>query len=102
MDERRPDHAAYDYVRNGAAESSTAFRKCDDGHTRSFARDDCFGVRRCAFRVHRSCAAGSHWTAQAPIGVTRFRITFRKPGAYPYICALHDDLGMKGKVIVLP
>jgi len=34
--------------------------------------------------------------------VTRFRITFTKPGAYPYICALHDDLGMKGKVIVLP
>ena len=40
--------------------------------------------------------------AQAPIAVTRFRITFTKPGAYPYICALHDDLGMKGKVIVLP
>jgi len=40
--------------------------------------------------------------AQAPIGVTRFRITFTKPGAYPYIFALHDNLGMKGKVIVLP
>jgi plastocyanin len=39
---------------------------------------------------------------QAPNGVTRFRITFTKPGAYPFICALHDDLGMKGKVIVLP
>ena len=39
--------------------------------------------------------------AQAPIGVTGFRITFTKPGAYPYICALQDDLGMKGKVIVL-
>ena len=39
---------------------------------------------------------------QAPIGTTRFRITFTKPGAYPFICALHDDLGMKGKVIVLP
>lgn len=39
---------------------------------------------------------------QAPIGVTRFRITFTKAGAYPFICALHDDLGMKGKVIVLP
>src|SRR6266478_10057303 len=32
------------------------------GRRRSFARDDCFGVRQCAFRVHRSCAAGSHWT----------------------------------------
>jgi len=40
--------------------------------------------------------------AQAPSGVTRFRITFNKPGIYPYICALHDVLGMKGKVIVLP
>jgi plastocyanin len=39
---------------------------------------------------------------QTPIGVTRFRITFTKAGAYPYICALHDDLGMVGKVIVLP
>jgi len=39
---------------------------------------------------------------QAPIGATRFRITFTKPGAYPFICALQDDLGMKGKVIVLP
>jgi len=40
--------------------------------------------------------------AQAPSGVTRFRVTFSKPGIYPYICALHDGLGMKGKVIVLP
>ena len=40
--------------------------------------------------------------AQAPSGVTRFRVTFSKPGIYPYICALHDVLGMKGKVIVLP
>src|SRR5215467_2570225 len=40
--------------------------------------------------------------AQATPGVTRFRVTFSKPGIYPYICALHDGLGMKGKVIVLP
>lgn len=40
--------------------------------------------------------------AQAPSGVTRFRVTFSKQGIYPYICALHDGLGMKGKVIVLP
>ncbi len=38
----------------------------------------------------------------APLGVTRFRITFTKTGTYPYICALHDDLGMKGRIIVLP
>jgi plastocyanin len=40
--------------------------------------------------------------AQAPIGTTRFRITFVSAGRYPYICALHDGLGMKGIVVVLP
>jgi plastocyanin len=34
--------------------------------------------------------------------VTRFRVTFMSPGVYPYICAFHDQLGMKGEVIVLP
>lgn len=37
-----------------------------------------------------------------PPGVTRFRVTFTHAGVFPYICALHDGLGMKGKVIVLP
>jgi len=40
--------------------------------------------------------------AQTPSGVTRFRITFSKPGIYPYICSLHEVLGMKGSVVVLP
>jgi plastocyanin len=39
---------------------------------------------------------------QTPLGVTRFRVTFPNPGVFPYICALHDDLGMKGMVIVFP
>lgn len=39
---------------------------------------------------------------QSALGVTRFRVTFTNPGVYPYICALHDQLGMKGKVVVLP
>lgn len=39
---------------------------------------------------------------QAPLGATRFRVTFNTPGVYPYICALHDGLGMKGQIIVLP
>ena len=39
---------------------------------------------------------------QLPPGVTRFRVTFKNPGIYPYICALHDELGMKGTVVVLP
>lgn len=40
--------------------------------------------------------------AQAPLGVTRFRVTFTEPGIYHYVCALHDDLGMVGEIIVLP
>ena len=39
---------------------------------------------------------------QAPSGVTRFRVTFNEPGIYPYICSLHDVLGMRGTVFVLP
>lgn len=39
---------------------------------------------------------------QAPLGATRFRVTFSAAGTYPYICSLHDELGMKGTVIVLP
>ncbi|MBX6343008.1 MAG: twin-arginine translocation signal domain-containing protein [Thermomicrobiaceae bacterium] len=29
-----------------------------------------------------------------------FRVRFTQPGTYPYICALHDELGMVGKVVV--
>lgn len=39
---------------------------------------------------------------QSPIAVTKFRITFTQSGRYPYICALHDGLGMRGEIIVLP
>lgn len=39
---------------------------------------------------------------QAPLGVTRFRVTFAHAGTYSYICELHDDLGMKGKIVVVP
>ena len=38
--------------------------------------------------------------AQSPLGMTRFRVTFTTPGTFNYICALHDELGMKGTVIV--
>jgi plastocyanin len=39
---------------------------------------------------------------QTPLGVTRFRATFPNMGTFPYRCVIHDDLGMKGTVIVLP
>ena len=38
--------------------------------------------------------------AEPAPGVTRFRVTFTSPGAYQYICAVHDQLGMKGTIIV--
>jgi plastocyanin len=37
---------------------------------------------------------------QPALGVTRFRITFNTPGTFNYICALHDQEGMVGKIIV--
>ena len=40
--------------------------------------------------------------AQSNPGVTRFRVTFTSPGTFNYICAVHDQLGMKGTVIVQP
>ena len=39
---------------------------------------------------------------QTPLTVTRFRATFPNLGTFPYRCVIHDDLGMKGTVIVLP
>src|SRR5262249_33173950 len=39
---------------------------------------------------------------QTPLTVTRFRATFPIPGTFPYRCLLHDDLGMKGIVVVFP
>ena len=39
---------------------------------------------------------------QTPPGTSPFRITFSKAGVYPYICALHDRLGVKGQVTVRP
>jgi plastocyanin len=38
--------------------------------------------------------------AQAALNVTRFRVTFMSPGTFSYICAVHDQLGMKGTVLV--
>jgi plastocyanin len=39
--------------------------------------------------------------AGLPFG-TSFTATFVNPGTYHFICALHDDLGMTGTVVVLP
>jgi plastocyanin len=39
--------------------------------------------------------------AGLPFGTT-FTATFAGAGTYHFICALHDDLGMKGTIVVLP
>lgn len=39
---------------------------------------------------------------QSVPGITHFRITFTSPGIFNYICAVHDELAMKGTVIVHP
>src|SRR5262249_4642101 len=36
------------------------------------------------------------------LGAASWALTFDKPGTYEYFCAVHRDLGMKGKVIVQP
>ena len=41
-------------------------------------------------------------TPQLGPGTTRITITFNQPGTYAYHCALHDDDGMVGQVVVLP
>jgi plastocyanin len=33
---------------------------------------------------------------------SRFTVTFKKAGTFHYICGLHDDMGMKGVVVVKP
>jgi len=38
--------------------------------------------------------------AQSAPGITRFRVTFTSPGTFEYICAIHDELGMTGTVVV--
>src|SRR5262249_18899875 len=38
--------------------------------------------------------------AQSNPGVTRFRATFTAAGKFEYICAVHDELGIRGPVIV--
>ena len=48
------------------------------------------------------CFNNSGFTgADFPFGTT-FAATFTAPGRYHFICALHDDLGMTGTIVVLP
>jgi plastocyanin len=59
-------------------------------------------VQFTACAVNRRILSDRTGLAQGPSEVTRFRLTFSKPGIYPYICSLHDVLRMKTSVVVLP
>jgi len=65
-----------------------------------------FTITSNATNVHSGFViAAAHERIGVPtsgVGNTRVRVTFTKAGTYPYICALHDNLGMKGTVVVLP
>jgi plastocyanin len=37
-----------------------------------------------------------------PPPTTRFKVTFTRAGTYEYICALHDEIGMVGTIVVNP
>jgi plastocyanin len=49
-------------------------------------------------------SANSGFIARDPVFqvANTFSATFTAPGTYPYICALHDDIGMVGTIVVLP
>ena len=36
----------------------------------------------------------------AVVARTKFKVTFTAAGVYDYICAIHDDVGMRARVIV--
>jgi len=65
-----------------------------------------FTITSNATNVHSGfIIAAAHERIGVPtsgVGNTRVRVTFTKAGTYPYICALHDNLGMKGTIVVLP
>jgi plastocyanin len=51
--------------------------------------------------------SSSQWLSSGYIGAGRplgasFKVTFDAPGTYPYYCALHDVLGMRGTIVVEP
>jgi plastocyanin len=47
-------------------------------------------------------AVNSGFTGVGLPAGTQFSVTFTTPGSYSYICAIHDELGMHGTIIVLP
>jgi plastocyanin len=77
--------------------------------TTSFLRADggpsCSAAPNCANTFNPGligAAAQDETGAPQTSGITRARVTFTQPGTYNYFCIIHDELGMKGEVDVIP
>jgi len=47
--------------------------------------------------------SGLIWGTRTPmLGPRSYNLTFDTPGTYDYVCVLHDSMGMKGQIKVLP
>jgi hypothetical protein len=47
--------------------------------------------------------SGFIWGTKVPIpGPRTYSLTFDTPGAYKYTCILHDEMGMRGQIILQP
>ncbi len=77
------------------------------------AKDNFFGPRRITVergtRVrwvsrgsnpHTTTSTKGLWDKDIPVGGTASR-RFKKRGTFRYICTIHADLGMRGKVVVV-
>ena len=66
-----------------------------------------FGPSPNVSQGHATVSSTSDWVNSGFIGKmgptfgSTFQVTFKTPGVYPYICALHDDQGMVGTITVL-
>ena len=49
---------------------------------------------------HTTTSTKGLWDKDLPVGGSASRV-FRKVGTFRYVCTIHEDLGMRGKVVVV-
>ena len=49
---------------------------------------------------HTTTSTRGLWDKDIPVGGAASRV-FRKLGAFRYVCTIHEELGMRGKVVVV-
>jgi len=100
MDQPCARNESHSHVRNGAADPfappSSNVTTDTDGALHAVIASSTDDVHSGLFGP----APESERDRTSPLGVTRFRVTFTAPGAFRYICALHDNEGMVGTVLV--